>query len=100
MSREYRFLHRGADGGLLAETELICLDDEGALLLADRMALGGAIEVWDGERLVGVAPTVAPAPPPVAAIDEPEPTQPIAPVVPPPRHKPFWSGAWRRGAPD
>ncbi len=89
MSREYRFLLRDPLGGAPYETLLVCLDDESAMLLADRLSIQRSVEVWDEDRFVGRmqmagAPVVAPA----AA---PEPRQPV-------RH--FWTGAWRRGAED
>ena len=85
MSHEYRFLMRDAEGENPQETLLLCLDDEGALLLADRLSSQCSVEVWDDDRFVGKADYVAPKA--RAAPAEP----------PPPRQKRFWTGAWRRG---
>jgi hypothetical protein len=87
MSREYRFLLRDPLGGAPYETLLLCLDDEGAMLLADRLSVQRSVEVWDEDRFVGKADAVGrPAPPPA-----PEPKTRV-------RH--FWTGAWRRGLED
>jgi hypothetical protein len=89
MNDEYRFLL--TDGEAQGqETRLICLDDEAALLMAERFALHGSVEVWDDARLVG---TVGQAPARAAAV-EPEAAPAPAPA---PRRRHFWTGAWRRG---
>lgn len=90
MNDEYRFRLRDVASQAVRDMTMICLDDEAALLLAERFALGHDVEVWEGERFLGLVPSAgAPAPPPKIA----------DPTVPPPRRfKAFWHGAWRRGA--
>jgi hypothetical protein len=78
LSGEYRFVLRdGADPP--GEMTLVCLDDEAALLMAERFAVRHPVEVWEGQRRVGVG-----APP-----------LPAAPAAAPRRR--FWHGAWKRG---
>jgi hypothetical protein len=89
MNEEYRFRLRDVASQAVRDMTMVCLDDEAALLLAERFALGHDVEVWEGERFLGLVPSAgAPAPP--AKIAEP--------AAPPRRFKPFWHGAWRRGA--
>jgi hypothetical protein len=84
MTREYRFVLSNGEGERPHETLLTCLDDEGALLLADRLSSQCSVEVWDQDRFVGKADFAAP-------------TASAAPAEPRPRQKRFWTGAWRRG---
>jgi hypothetical protein len=88
MNGEYRFLLLNSAGAVLQEIDMVCLDDEAALLLAERFAIQNPVQVWSDGRYVGdVQPQPAkPAPAPAAAA---EPTK---------RFRPFWSGGWRRGA--
>ncbi len=92
MNDEYRFRQLGDADQAVSELSMVCLDDEAALLLGERLAQGGAVEVWMGDRLVGRVASAAPAP---AAVD---PAAPVDQVQPPRRFKPFWAGGWRRGA--
>jgi hypothetical protein len=89
MNEEYRFRLRDVASQAVRDMTMVCLDDEAALLLAERFALGHDVEVWEGERFLGLVPSAgAPAPPGKIA----------EPAAPPRRFKPFWHGAWRRGA--
>jgi hypothetical protein len=91
MSRTYRFVRVDADEPATAEVTLRCPNDDDALLIAGR--LGRRVEVWQGERRVGVVvggeetgpvdltpETPAGAPPPEA----------------PRAFNPFRPEAWRR----
>jgi hypothetical protein len=96
MNDEYRFRRPDEADPAASEMTMVCLDDEAALLLAERLAMGGPVEVWTHERLVGLIPGDAPAAPGQAAA----PAEPPAAAPAPRRFKPFWAGAWRRGAQD
>ena len=89
MNDEYRFRLLDAADQAVRELSMVCLDDEAALLLGDRLAQGAAVEVWMHDRLVG---RVAPA------VPAPATAEPAAQAPQPRRFKPFWAGAWRRGA--
>jgi hypothetical protein len=90
MNDEYRFRLRDVASQAVRDMTMICLDDEAALLLAERFALGHDVEVWQAERFLGLVPSEGVAAPAAA---------PAEPAGPPPRRfKPFWAGAWRRGA--
>lgn len=90
MNGEYRFLLLNSAGAVLQEIDMVCLDDEAALLLAERFAIQNPVQVWSSDRYVGdVQPQ--PAKPAQAAA-------PVAPGEPAKRFKPFWSGGWRRSA--
>jgi hypothetical protein len=88
MNCEYRFRVTGSADDLC----MICLDDEAAVLLADRFAKDASVQVWDGERLVAVV-----EPRPVAPATQPAESRTITPESVAPRRKRFWHGAWRRG---
>ncbi len=90
MNGEYRFLLLNGAGAVLQEIDMVCLDDEAALLLGERFAIQTPVQVWSDGRYVGDI-----QPPPT------KPAQAAAPVAaaePVKRFKPFWSGGWRRGA--
>ena len=93
MNDEYRFRLRDVASQGVRDMSMICLDDEAALLLAERFALGHDVEVWEGERFLGLVPSSG-APAPAAKL------APVAePAAPAPRRfRAFWHGAWRRGA--
>jgi hypothetical protein len=89
MNGEYRFLLLNSAGAVLQEIDMVCLDDEAALLLGERFAIQNPVQVWSHDRYVGdIQPTKA-KPAPVAS--EAKPAEPAR------RFKPFWSGGWRRG---
>jgi hypothetical protein len=90
MNDEYRFRLRDVASQAVRDMTMVCLDDEAALLLAERFALGHDVEIWQADRFLGLVPSAGAAAPPPRA---PEPASP-----PPRRFKPFWAGAWRRGA--
>ncbi|MBV9996420.1 MAG: hypothetical protein JO127_14545 [Caulobacteraceae bacterium] len=58
MSRTYRFVRRDAGVQGIAEVTLRCATDADALLVGGR--LGRRVEVWDGERRIGVVGADAP----------------------------------------
>lgn len=106
MNDEYGFRLRDLATQTVRDISMICLDDEAALLLAERFALGCDVEVWEGDRflnLVAMSGPERPAPTPPAGsapIAAAPPALTIAEPASPPakRFKPFWAGAWRRGA--
>jgi hypothetical protein len=92
MNGEYRFLLLNGAGAVLQEIDMVCLDDEAALLLGERFAIQNPVQVWSDGRYVGdiqPQPSGAKSAP---AVSEAKPAEPAK------RFKPFWSGGWRRGA--
>ena len=94
MNGEYRFLLLNSAGAELQEIDMVCLDDEAALLLGERVASQNPVQVWSHDRYVGdIQPSGQSAgAKPAPAASEAKPAEPTK------RFKPFWSGGWRRGA--
>ena len=93
MSRNFRFIRRADPAQPDLDMSLRCAHAADALLVAT--SLGGSVEVWDGERRVGVVGGDGAGPPP--------PLEPAAPVldeedVPEAERvfDPFRPAAWRR----
>jgi hypothetical protein len=101
MNDEYGFRLRDLATQAVRDMSMICLDDEAALLLAERFALGCDVEVWEGDRFLGLVASSGPKwPAPTPPAGSAPPALTIAELASPPakRFKPFWAGAWRRGA--
>lgn len=86
---EYRFLLLNSAGNVLQQIDMVCLDDEAALLLGERFAIQNPVQVWSHDRYIG---DIAPSKATVAGPTSLEPAKPAS------RFKSFWSGGWRRGA--
>ena len=92
MSRNFRFIRRADPTQSDLDMSLRCAHAADALLVAT--SLGGSVEVWDGERRVGVVGGDGAGPPP--------PLEPAAPSpfddVPEAERvfNPFRPAAWRR----
>ena len=93
MSRNFRFIRRADPAQSDLDMSLRCAHAADALLVAT--SLGGSVEVWDGERRVGVVGGEAGGPPPPL-----EPAAPASGVESPPEGErvfnPFRPAAWRR----
>ena len=92
MNGEYRFLLLNSAGAVVQEIDMVCLDDEAALLLGERFAIQNPVQVWSHERYVGDVHRGDGRPSGAQSS-----AQPAAPSDPAKRFKPFWSGGWRRG---
>jgi len=44
----------GADGHIIRRVELICADDDSAKAEASKLADGYDVELWQGNRMIGV----------------------------------------------
>lgn len=95
MSRNFRFIRRADPAQPDLDMSLRCAHAADALLVAT--SLGGSVEVWDGERRVGVVGGEAGGPPPPL---EPAPAQGAGPgdeLQEAERvFNPFRPAAWRR----
>ena len=44
----------GADGHVIRRIELVCTDDDAAKAEASKLAEGHDVELWQGNRMIGV----------------------------------------------